>query len=289
MEISAKQATSTTPPPIYIISGGSGASGEQVVRTVLAQFPEAEVPVITLPHLRHRAQIEQAVHQAALTGGTIVYTLVETHLHETLTGLAKRHRVVAIDLMGDLLSRLSQVLGQAPLHQPGLYRHLHRAYFERIKAIEFAVAHDDGGRAEEWPQAEIMLVGVSRVGKTPLSIYLSVLGWRVANTPLIPALPVSPLLFQLEPGRVFGLDIEAGQLVSHRQKRQKRLRVPAASAYVDPLKIYEELEAARQVFRQGGFTVIDVTDKPIEVTADEVTNLITRRFATELDKVATPL
>lgn len=271
----------TGPPPIYIVSGGTGASGDQLVHTVLAQFPESDVQVITLGHVRHLEQVEDVVVQAAATGGTIVHTMVDARLRRALTRLAQEWNVAAIDLMGALLSRFTDVLGQEPVGHPGLYRQLHQAYFERVAAIDFAMAHDDGKNPEGWPQADIMLVGVSRVGKTPLSMYLSVLGWKVANVPLVMGLPPPPELFQLDRRRVIGLNIEPAQLLVHRQQRQRRLGAPGPSAYTDPAAIYEEVEAARQVFRRGGFSIIDVTDKPIETSADEIIERITRRFEGE--------
>jgi regulator of PEP synthase PpsR (kinase-PPPase family) len=268
----------TGPPAIYIVSGGTGASGDQLVHTVLAQFPESEVQVITLGHVRHLEQVEDVVGRAVATGGTIVHTMVDARLRSALTSLAQEQNVAAIDLMGALLSRLTEVLGQEPVGHPGLYRQLHQAYFERVAAIDFAMAHDDGKNPEGWPQADIMLVGVSRVGKTPLSMYLSVLGWKVANVPLVMGLRPPPELFQLDRRRVIGLNIEPGQLLVHRQQRQRRLGAPGPSAYTDPAAIHEEVEAARQVFRRGGFSIIDVTDKPIETSADEIIERITRRF-----------
>jgi regulator of PEP synthase PpsR (kinase-PPPase family) len=267
----------TGPPPIYVVSGGTGASGDQLVHTVLAQFPESQVPVIMRGHVRHLEQVEAVMAEAAASGGTIVHTMVDTRLRDALTRLAQERNVAAIDLMGDLLSRLTDVLGQEPVSHPGLYRQLHQAYFERVAAIDFAMAHDDGKNPEGWPQADIVLVGVSRVGKTPLSMYLSVLGWKVANVPLVMGLPPPPDLFQLDRRRVIGLNIEPGQLLVHRQQRQRRLGAPGPSAYTDPTAIHEEVEAARQLFRQGGFFVIDVTDKPIETSADEIIERVTRR------------
>jgi regulator of PEP synthase PpsR (kinase-PPPase family) len=148
------------------------------------------------------------------------------------------------------------------------------------------MAHDDGAHPQGWPQAEIVLVGVSRVGKTPLSMYLSVLGWKVANVPLVPELRQSlrspPELFELDRRRVIGLSIEPGQLLAHRQQRQRRLGALGPSAYSDPGAIYEESEAARQIFARGRFSVIDVTDKPIETTADEIVERVTRQGSSEL-------
>jgi regulator of PEP synthase PpsR (kinase-PPPase family) len=224
------------------------------------------------------------VAQALATGGTIVHTLVDGRLRNSLILLAHKQNVVSIDLMGPLLSRLSEILGLEPLGHPGLYRQLHQAYFERVAAIEFSMAHDDGMNSQDWPMAEIMLVGVSRVGKTPLSIYLSVLGWKTANMPVIMELPVPEELFQLDPRRVIGLDIELSRLLVHRQQRLKRIGVKESSAYIDPAMIEEELKAARQVFKKGGFSVINVTDKPIEASANQVIELITHKLKVESRK-----
>jgi regulator of PEP synthase PpsR (kinase-PPPase family) len=271
----------TKPPPIYIVSGGVGASGEQLVYTVLAQFPESRVPVITVSHVRRPEQIEDVVTRAEATRGTIVHTLVDGPLRSYLVQLAQERGVVTIDLMGALMSRLAELLGREPAGHPGLYRQLHQDYFERVASIEFAMAHDDGRNPEGWPLADIVLIGVSRAGKTPLSMYLSVLGWKVANVPLVVGLAPPPELFQLDSRRVIGLAIEPGQLLGHRQQRQRHLGAPGPSAYTDPVAIYEEMEMARQVFKHGGFSTIDVTDKPIEASADEIIALITRRFGAE--------
>ncbi len=268
-------------PPIYIVSGGVGASGEQLVYTVLAQFPERRVPVITVGHVRQPEQVEDVVTQAHVTGGTIVHTMVDGRLRDYLVQLAQEQGVVAIDLVGALMSQLAELLGQEPAGHPGLYRQLHQDYFERVASIDFAMAHDDGRNPAGWSQADIVLVGPSRVGKTPLSMYLSVLGWKVANVPLVTELTPPVELFQLDSRRVIGLSIEPGQLLGHRQQRQRHLGAPGPTAYTDPAAIYEEMEAARRVFKQGGFSTINVTDKPIEASADEIIALITRRFGTE--------
>jgi regulator of PEP synthase PpsR (kinase-PPPase family) len=265
-------------PSVYIVSGGAGASGEQLVHTVLAQFPDVQLPLVTVGYVRHVEQIEQVVANVAAGGGVIVHTLVDTHLRRTLIELAKAHSVAEVDLMGDLLAQLSQMLGMQPVGRPGLYRQLHQPYFDRVAAIEFSVAHDDGKRPGGWSLAEAVLVGVSRVGKTPLSMYLSVLGWKVANVPLVTEVEPPAQLFALDRRRVVGLTVEPAQLLVFRQQRQRRLGAPGRSAYNDPTAIYEELEAARRVFERSGFSVIDVTDKPIETSADEIISLITRRL-----------
>jgi [pyruvate, water dikinase]-phosphate phosphotransferase / [pyruvate, water dikinase] kinase len=262
------------PPTILIISGGAGASAEQLIHTVLAQFPDSPVQVLTVSNVRFASQIDEAVDQARALGATLVHTLVDPGLRAHLVAQSQKQAVTEIDLMGPLIDQLAQATGQEPLSQPGLYRKLNKAYFERVAAIEYTIRHDDGQHPEAWPQAEVLLLGVSRSGKTPLSLYLSVLGWRAANLPLVPGLNLPAELFQIERRRVLGLKIEAGQLVAFRQQRQQRLGVSGPSDYTNLEKIYEELEYAAKIYRQNGFTTIQVTDKPIESVADEVIRLI---------------
>jgi len=265
---------------IFIVSGGSGASAEQVVNTVLAQFPDSRVHVVRVSNIRFESQIEETVARAEAVNATLVHTLVDTRLRAYLITLAKQHSVKEIDLMGALLDDLTTVLGQQPLGQPGLYRKLNEAYFDRVGAIDYTISHDDGQNAETWSEAEIVLVGLSRSGKTPLSLYLSVLGWKVANIPLVVGLNLPPELFEIDRLRVIGLKIEAGQLLAFRRQRQQRLGISGPSDYTNPQKIYEELEYAIKVYRSCGFTAIDVTDKPVESSADEIIRLITGRTNT---------
>ena len=261
---------SPSSPTIFILSGGIGSTGEQLVNTVLAQFPGASINVVMVGSVRQAEQILATLAQAQASGGLVLHTLVEAPLRSLLIQEAQRLAVPAIDLMGPLIQWLSQALGQEPLGKPGLYRQLNRQYFERVAAIDFAMAHDDGKNSDELEQAEFVLVGVSRVGKTPLSLYLAVLGWKVANIPLVPQLPVPEALFHLDPRRVFGLTIDPDQLLSYRLKRQARLGVSGPSDYVDPEGIEIELREANKVFQRGKFEVIDMTDRTIELGADEI-------------------
>ncbi|MEW5959539.1 MAG: pyruvate, water dikinase regulatory protein [Chloroflexota bacterium] len=265
-------------PIVFIVSGGMGISGEQLVQTALAQFEGIKAQLEIIPHVLQPEQVETAVDQAATAGGLIVHTLVDVELRQHLIRLARKRNVVAVDLMGRLLSQLSRLLEHEPLGHPGLYRQLRQAYFDRVEAIEFTVSNDDGRNPRDWPQAEIVLVGVSRVGKTPLSMYLSVQGWKVVNVPLVPGMPLPPELLALDRRRVVGLTIDPGQLVSHRERRQRRLGVPGGSAYTNPTDIYEELVAMGKLYRRHGFAVVDITDKPIEESADEVIAQVTRRL-----------
>lgn len=265
-------------PPIFIVSGGVGSSGEQVVHTLLAQFPDIQPPVITLGNIRSAEQVLKAVARAKKKAGLIVHTLIDSQLRHQLAQQSEQEGVVAIDLMGDVMGWIIANYHQDPLGMPGLYRQLNKDYFERVSAMEFSMAHDDGKDPAGWSRADIVLVGVSRTGKTPISLYLSVLGWKVANIPLVPEIPPPAALYELNAQRVIGLMIEPGQLLLHRQHRQRQLGVGGSSPYCDPNFIYEEVQEANRFFHQAGYTVINVTDKPIETCADEIMRAITRQI-----------
>ncbi|MEW6749786.1 MAG: pyruvate, water dikinase regulatory protein [Candidatus Latescibacterota bacterium] len=278
MTPSQAQPDAEDPLPVFVVSGGEGASGAQVVRTALAQFQAAAVPVVIISRVRTPAQVDQAVERAAASRGTLVHTLVDAELRRYLAARARQRHVVAIDLMGRLLNRLSGLLGQEPAGRPGLYRQLHEEYLERVDALEFAVAHDDGRRSEELGRADAVLVGVSRVGKTPLCMYLALQGWKAANVPLVAGVPPPAELDQADPRRVVGLMISADQLAYHRRLRGPHLPAPEGSAYTDPEQLREELAMARRLYQEKGYPVVWTTNKPVEESAEEVIAVVLGRL-----------
>jgi [pyruvate, water dikinase]-phosphate phosphotransferase / [pyruvate, water dikinase] kinase len=268
--------------PIFIVSGGAGAFGKHAARIVLSQFPGASSEVIIVPQVRQADQLPEIVAQVATRGGVILHTMVDPIMRAALVRLAQQKHVPALDTIGDALDRIGEVFGQQPLGQPGLYRGEQEAYEARIQAIEYTVDHDDGRNPHELDKADVVLTGLSRVGKTPLSIYLSVLGWKVANVPLVREIAPPEELFQIDRRRVIGLMIDVDSLQQHRNWRQRAMRGTAGAGYIDPETLYEEIEYARRVFRRGGFSVVNATNKPIEETADEVIALISRYFEHKL-------
>ena len=261
-------------PPVYVVSGGTGSSGEVLVHTAVAQFVGCCVPVVLVPRVRTREQLEEVVAKAAADGGTVVHTLVDGRLRGALARLGRARHVPTVDLMGPLLTHLARTTGKPPVGQPGLYRQLSAAYFHRVAAIDFAMKHDDGLRPEDLPEADVVLLGVSRVGKTPVTMYLAVLGWRVANVPVLEGVELPGELKEVDRRRVIGLAIDPEQLVKHRRARERPNRRTLPSEYTDLRRVHAEVEYAAQLFRRHGYAVIDVAQKPIETTADEVIDLV---------------
>ena len=264
--------------PVYVVSGGVGNSGEQVVRTVLAQFPENKVDLKIFGRVRQMEKLEEITAQAAQDGGLVVHTMVNNELRAALAAQLESEGIPEVDLMGELIEYFSRVFGQPPSGIPGLYRRMHRSFFERVEAIDYSLEHDDGIDPEGWGDADALLIGPSRTGKTPISMYLAVMGWKVANYPIVPGMVFPPALVGTFPSKVIGLTIDPVRLQAHRAQRQRRLGTLAGSSdYTDLEKIFEELDYAENYYRQQGYRQIDVTDKPIETCADEVIRLIPDR------------
>ena len=259
---------------VFAVSDGSGGTAERALIAALAQFVGAEVEIERRAEVRTEEQVRQVVQEAARSSGFIVHTLVSHGLRKAMLHAGRMHNVETIDLMGPLLARLSQQLTVSPAEKPGLFSQLNEEYFRRIEAVEFALRHDDGLRAHELSLAEIVLVGVSRTFKTPLSIYLSFKGWFVANVPVVLKTRLASELFNLPAGRVCGLTIDPARLAELRRVRHEYLG-GATGDYADPDFVRREVEYAENVFRsQRGWPVVNVTDKPIEETAAEILALV---------------
>ncbi len=265
-------------PTLFIVSGSTGASGTQLVRTALAQFQHEDVPVHIVPQVRRTEQVDDLIQRAAQSRGIIVHTLVDSSLRAYLIEQAGNAGVQAVDLMGALLDQLAERLREQPLSQPGRYRVLHEQDLKRIDAIRFTVEHDDGQRTFDLPHAEIVLVGISRVGKTPISVYLATMGWKVANIPLAPNVNPPKELYEIDRRRVIGLTAQSDRLVTYRQHRGRDMGLRAGTPYTNPRALVDELEYAYQVFEKGHFSVIDTTDRSIEENADEIIGIMARRF-----------
>ena len=264
--------------PVFVISGGVGASGEQLARTVLAQFPEAQVQIELFPKVLNPEQVKETLQQAKDAGAIVAHTFVDPELRKVVRKTAAKIDLIAIDLVGPLMETLSEKLGAEPLGKPGLYRQLYKSYFDRIQAMNYSLDHDDGKNREGWAQAEIILLGASRVGKTPLSLYLSILGWKVANVPLVAGIHPHPSLFELKEPQLVGLTMAPSELIEHREHRQRNLGVSGGkSDYTNPLKVFEELEAIEKNFKRHRIPMVDVTGKPIETSADEIIRIVRKR------------
>ncbi len=262
---------SSRPYVIFAVSDGTGTTAERVIRAALTQFPQ-DVEVRRIGEIRTVERVQEVVREAAQARAFIVHTLVSADLRQAMFEEGRRHHVHTLDLMGPLLERLSDLLGIPPLAQPGLYRM--EDFNRRIEAVDFALRHDDGRNAEELVHAEIVLVGVSRTGKTPLSVYLAYRGWLVGNVPIVLGINPPSILSRLPPERVVGLTVDPVRLAQLRQARVHRIS-QLVSEYADLRHVRAEVVHALDLFHRHGWSVVDMTSKPVEEAAAEVVALVT--------------
>ncbi|MBI2162645.1 MAG: kinase/pyrophosphorylase [candidate division NC10 bacterium] len=265
---------------ILIVSDATGRTAEMVVKAALVQFQGAEVDLHVQPHVRTADGVRAAVQRASRLRGLIVHTLVLPDLRNLMLTEGRARDVPTIDLLGPLLLRLEDLLQLQPLAKPGLFREKDQEYRRRFEVVEYAVKHDDGQNPRGLPQGDIILVGVSRTSKTPLSMFLAGRGLRVANVPVVSRLPLPEELTHLDPRKVVGLTIKAERLLELRRARLQQMETPPKFPYADPRLIWAELEYAQSQFSRWGWPVVEV--KSIEEVAAEVLVL------TGIDQPAAP-
>ena len=263
---------------IFVVSDATGKTANRVLHAALAQFDASAdiTDLVCYGEVRTAARVREIVDEAAVSNGFIVHTLVSEELRLSMLDEGRRYHVPIIDLMGPLLIRLTNWLNSQPKAQPGLFRAIDEEYDRRIEAIEFTVQHDDGRRTEDLHLADIVLVGVSRTSKTPLSIYLANQGWKVANVPLVLGVEPPRNLFSLPKRKVIALTINPERLVSLREVRAERLKTKRGG-YADLGTIRQEIAYVYELLdRRRDWPLLDMTAKPIEEAAAEIEAIIRR-------------
>jgi regulator of PEP synthase PpsR (kinase-PPPase family) len=254
-----------------------------VVQAALSQFNTSQVEVITLPHVRTFEQIEAILDRADQADGVVVYTMVAAEFRQRIYELGRLKGVPTVDILGPVLTRFSDILEVSPLAQPGLFHQLDQKYFKRIEAVDYTIKHDDGVGLATLNQAEIVLLGVSRTSKTPVSIYLAYRGWKAANVPVVLDQPLPAELFTVDPRRVVALTINPDRLQLIRQERARHQRSGALIEYTDPLLIGDEVAYGLRLYRRHGWPIIDVTLRSIEETATEAARIMFSHFGAKKD------
>jgi hypothetical protein len=254
----------------FVVSDGTGRTAERALNAALTQFGDVRIDVVRVQNVRTREEVDRVVREAAAAKAFIIHTLVTDELRGNILHIGRQYNVETIDLMGTLLGRLSELFSVSPAEKPGLFSQLNRAYFRRVESMEFAISHDDGLRVDELKDAEIVLLGVSRTFKTPISVYLAYRGWFVGNVPVVLNVPIPQIIDELPAHNVFCLDTNPARLAELRRTRETYLR-DAVGDYADPDIVRREVHWARDIFsQQSKWRVIDVTNKSIEEIASEV-------------------
>ena len=262
---------------LHLLSDSTGETLEVIANACLAQFEGVDVRRHLWPMVRSEGHLDRVLDDVERRPGLVLYTLVNNTLRRELEQKTRRRGIHAVAALDPVVHALSAALGQQATARPGRQHALDAAYFARVDAIQFSIAHDDGMNWENWEEADIVLAGVSRTSKTPTSIYLANRGYKVANIPLVPEAPPPPSLFSLEHPLVVGLTTNPDRLVQIRRNRLLALNQAPETDYVDTEAVNAELAFARRIFADNDWPVIDVTRRSIEETAYAIVKLCNER------------
>lgn len=266
---------------VFILSDGTGETASTMVRAALVQYGEKDIQIVRSKNIRTEDQVKSLMDDIFQRKGMVVYTMVSPHMRKVVFESASEKGIPAVDLMGPLLNSMDQFFGEENSeHEAGLLRAVDERYFKRIEAIEYTVRHDDGKTTSDLEQADIILVGISRTSKTPLSIFLSHKGWKVANVPLVLNSPIPEELFtKVDQRRVVGLTIDPDSLTRIRKRRLEKFGQDPGSEYATLNHIQKELDYSKEVFKKNRrWPVFNVTDRALEETAAEIIRVVASRL-----------
>ncbi|RLQ98190.1 pyruvate, water dikinase regulatory protein [Falsibacillus albus] len=263
-----------TEPIIYVVSDSVGETAELVTKAAISQFNGSSAIIKRIPYIEDFSNVDEVISLAKINHGMIAFTLVKPEIREYMKEQAAKENLYAIDIIGPLMDRFQELYGKKPLNEPGLVRKLDDDYFKKVEAIEFAVKYDDGRDPRGILRADIILVGVSRTSKTPLSQYLAHKRLKVANVPLVPEVDPPEELFQVSPDKCIGLKISPEKLNDIRRERLISLGLNDQASYANINRIKEELIYFDKISKKIGCHIIDVTNKAVEETANIIINHI---------------
>ena len=253
---------------LHLVSDATGETNHQVARACLVQFGDIRTNEHVWTLVRTPAHIEKILASATENPGPVLFTLVDPELRRILQDGCQRINVPCVSILDAVVDTVSAYLGTAIARpRPGGQHELDAAYFDRIEAMNFTIAHDDGQMAQTLHEADIVLLGVSRTSKTPTSLYLANRGYKTANIPIVPSVDLPAELFQLTDPFVIGLTNDPNRLIQIRQNRILMLNQRDNTDYVDLEQVRQEVQNARRLFAKQGWPVIDVTRRSSEETA----------------------
>ena len=261
---------------IYAISDSIGETAESVVRATASQYDKEEFEIIRVPYVDREEQIDATLKEAKEEGGIVCHTIVSPTLRDFLHAKADEYGVVTVDIMGPVMNAVGTITDTKPRLTAGMVHKLDQEYFKKVEAIEFAVKYDDGKNPAGFSKADIVIIGVSRTSKTPLSMYLAYKKIKAANLPLVPEVPLPEELFKVPPKKMVGLIIDPYKLNNIRSERLKSMGLEDEANYANMARIQQELEYAKAVMRRCHCQVLDVSNKSIEETASMVMQIIER-------------
>ncbi len=266
---------------VFIVSDATGETATHVLNAAMRQYSKKLIKTKTFRKVNSPDEITKIVDMAYKRNALIFFTFVYEQNRALMTNLARQNHVLCVDILGEPIHALAEYLGVHPMLETTLGNRVTDDYMSRVDALEFFLAHDDGVRPEDATQADVVLIGVSRSGKSPLSLYLAQKGYKVINIPYVKDIPMPDIIDQIDKRKIIGLLIRAERLHDIRKRRLKQYKYHK-SDYADIAHIQEELEELRRFFRKHRIRkIIDITSKAIEEAAAEIIEYLERVFGVD--------
>lgn len=262
---------------LHLVSDATGETNHQIARACLVQFDGVRVKEHVWSLVRTRSYLDKVVAGVEANPGPVLFTLIDGELREKLENACRRLEVPCIPVLDPILRALGDHLGLESHGRPGRQHELDAAYFRRIDAMDFTLAHDDGQMLHDLEDADIVIVGVSRTSKTPTSLYLANRGFKTANVPIVPGVPVPDELFHLKRPMVVSFTTDPARLIQIRRNRVLMLKQREETDYVALERVRKEVADARQIATRQNWQIIDVTRRSIEETAASVLQKLEER------------
>lgn len=262
---------------IHLVSDATGETINVVARACLVQFEGVDLTQHVWSMMRTRAHLEKTLAGIKAHPGVVLFTLVDKELRHALQDGCEDLGVPCIPVLDPVIAALGDYLSVESRNVPGGQHMMDAEYFARIDAMKFVLNTDDGQATEQLDKADIIIVGVSRTSKTPTCIYLANRGIKAANVPLVPGRPLPPNLGELTGPMVVGLTVDPNILIQVRRNRLKMMHEKQDTDYTDPELVMAEVTAARRLYQQHGWPILDVTRRSIEETAAAIIQLYTDR------------
>ncbi len=263
---------------LHLVSDATGETLDSITKAALVQFSEADAVVHMWSLVRAERQLDQVLVAVENHPGIVLFTLVDATLRWGLEEGCRRLQVPCVAVLDPVMAVLSNFLGAESRNQPGIQHALDAQYFDRIDAMNFCMAHDDGQLPDDLTAADVIVVGVSRTSKTPTCIYLANRGIKAANVPFVPNVPLPDPLMQPTEAFIVGLTTSPDRLVQIRRNRLLSLNQNEETDYIDPELVKEEVAQARRLFNKRGWPIIDVSRRSIEETAAAILTLHQNRL-----------
>lgn len=260
---------------VFIISDSLGETGAIVAKAAISQFKTQNYEIKRYPYIYEIDKLKEILNEvSSVENPVVIYTLVDKILIQYIKNYVRHKKILAIDIMSPVLGGLSEILGVEPSYEPGVIRKLDEAYFSRVAAIEFAVKYDDGKDPRGLAKADLVLLGISRTSKTPLSMYLANLNIKVANIPLVIESDPPKEIYEIPAKKIIGLTNSPEKLNEIREERLKSLGLPSGSNYASLGRILDELDFSEKIMKRIGCPVINVANKAIEETSEIIISLL---------------